>query len=380
MALIGILTAIDGLKYSISSGLSSLGSNSYTIKAKGQNGRRHSGGKKEKIYPKITYRQALDFQNKFEGKGQVSIKTMVSRMSTAKRGDKKTNPNIQTMGVDDFYLTTENIELDKGRNFTKSEIEFGANTVIIGAEIAKNLFDKINPVNKKIKVFGENFKVVGVSAKKGNVMGGSGNDRVILLPLNKARGITVKSSYNYDIKVSLSDGKNVLPSIEKSYSTMKIIRKDGIGTEDSFVIDKSDSLLKKIEETTSSLKMGGFLISLITLLGASIALMNIMLVSVTERTREIGVRKALGAKPGEIRIQFLIEAIVVCLIGGVLGILLGLLIGNYLTMFMGSKSFVVPWFWVFMGVIICLIVGVVSGIFPAIKASKLDPIESLRYE
>ena len=161
---------------------------------------------------------------------------------------------------------------------------------------------------------------------------------------------------------------------------MKIIRKDGIGTEDSFVIDKSDSLLKKIEETTSSLKMGGFLISLITLLGASIALMNIMLVSVTERTREIGVRKALGAKPGEIRIQFLIEAIVVCLIGGVLGILLGLLIGNYLTMFMGSKSFVVPWFWVFMGVIICLIVGVVSGIFPAIKASKLDPIESLRYE
>lgn len=379
MALIGILTAIDGLKYSISSGLSSLGSNSYKIEKRGK-AQGHRGGTKGKIYPEITYREALEFQKKFNGKGRVSLKTFVSGIATVKYDDIKTNPNVQVQGVDDFYLKSENIELDKGRDFTKNEIEFGSNSAIIGTEIAKTLFDKLNPIDKTIKIFGQNFKVIGLMAKKGSMMGNSGGDRLILLPLNKARNIPVRSNYDYEIKVSLDDGNDVMPSIERAYSTMKIIRKDGIGNEDSFQIDKSDSLLKTIEDTTSSIKMGGFLISLITLLGAAIALMNIMLVSVTERTREIGVRKSLGAKSNDIVQQFLVEAIVVCVFGGIIGIVLGILIGNYLSLFMGSKIFVVPWFWVFTGFLICVLVGIISGIFPAIKASKLDPIDSLRYE
>ena len=378
-ALIGILTAIDGLKYSISSGLSSLGSNSYKIEAKGRSMERR-GGVRGKVYPKISYRQAVSFQNNFDGEGKVSIKTFVSSVATAKREDKKTNPNVQVNGVDDYYLITENINLEKGRNFNKNEINFGSNSIIIGSELAKTLFDKLNPINKSVKIFGQNFKVIGVLEDAGSAFGGSGNSRSALIPLNKARNISVRSTYDYQIKVTLTDGDKVSNSIERAYAVMKIIRNDGVGTEDSFEIEKSDSLLKKIDETTSSIKMGGFLISLITLLGAAIALMNIMLVSVTERTREIGVRKSLGAKPDDIVQQFLIEAIVVCLIGGLFGIVLGLGIGNYVSLFMGNKSFVIPWGWTVISVLICIVVGVISGLFPAIKASKLDPIESLRYE
>lgn len=379
MALIGILTAIDGLKYSISSGLSSLGSNSYKIEARGRSNS-HRGGVKEKVFPKISYRQAVDFQNNFDGIGKVSLKTFVTGIAVAKRNQKKTNPNIQVNGIDEFYLKTENIELNKGRNFNKNEIEFGVNSVIIGAEIVSTLFGDENPLNKSIKLFGQNFKVIGIMENKGSTMGGSGNDRVILFSLNKARNISVRSSYDYQIKVSVENGDDVMSSVERAYAVMKIIRKDGIGGEDSFKIDKSDSLLNKIEETSSSIRMGGFFISLITLLGASIALMNIMLVSVTERTREIGVRKSLGAKSNDIIQQFLVEAIVICLFGGLLGVVFGLLMGNMLSLVMGSKNFVVPWGWTFGSLLICVLVGVVSGLFPAIKASRLDPIESLRYE
>ena len=380
MALIGILTAIDSLKYSISSGLSSLGGNSYKIEAKGRSYGRHRGGKKEKVYPKISYRQAQAFCNAFDGAGAVSLKTFVSGIATVKYQDKKTDPNIQVQGVDDFYIKTENLDIESGRNFTKNEIKYGSNSVIIGGELSKKLFGSINPINKSIKVFGQNFKVIGLLAKKGNAMGNSGGDRMLLLPINKARNLSVRSEYDYDIKVTLSPDEDVNASIEKAHSIMKVVRKDGIGLETSFEIEKSDSLLKKIEETSSTIRTGGFFVSLITLLGAAIALMNIMLVSVTERTREIGVRKSLGAKSTDIVQQFLIEAIVVCLVGGFVGIILGLIIGNYLSGFMGSTSFVIPWLWIGIGTIMCILVGVISGIFPAIKASKLDPIESLRHE
>jgi len=161
---------------------------------------------------------------------------------------------------------------------------------------------------------------------------------------------------------------------------MRSIRRDEIGRESSFDLERSETLAQEMESITSALRIGGFGVGFITLLGASIALMNIMLVSVTERTREVGVRKALGATPLRIRQQFVIEAIVVCLLGGIAGIILGILIGNGISRLMGIEIFVVPWLWMSMGLIVCIAVGLISGYYPAHKASKLDPIESLRFE
>jgi putative ABC transport system permease protein len=162
---------------------------------------------------------------------------------------------------------------------------------------------------------------------------------------------------------------------------MRKERMDPLGMEESFSIDRSDSIAKSFESITGSLRIGGFVIGFITLLGAAIALMNIMMVSVTERTREIGIRKAIGATPFKIRLQFLMEAIVICILGGIAGIIMGIGIGNVIAKLISDKSsFIIPWAWIMMGFVVCVFVGILSGFYPAYKASKLDPIESLRYE
>jgi putative ABC transport system permease protein len=168
--------------------------------------------------------------------------------------------------------------------------------------------------------------------------------------------------------------------IGEATSLMRKIRRDPIGEEESFEISANKTLEEELEELTSYLRIGGFSIGFITLVGASIGLMNIMLVSVTERTREIGIRKAIGATPRKIRLQFLIEAILICIMGGAGGVIIGLSIGNVIANIIKAGNFVAPWEWVFMGFVVCLVVGLVSGYYPAYKASRLDPIDALRYE
>jgi putative ABC transport system permease protein len=184
----------------------------------------------------------------------------------------------------------------------------------------------------------------------------------------------------YEITVGISDPSLVENAMGEATGLMRSIRRDRPGEPDSFELEKSETLAEELESITSALRVGGFGIGFITLLGASIALMNIMLVSVTERTREVGVRKALGATPLRIRQQFIIEAIVVCLLGGIAGVILGILIGNLLSRAMGITLFVVPWTWMMVGLGVCIFVGLISGYYPARKASRLDPIESLRFE
>jgi putative ABC transport system permease protein len=204
---------------------------------------------------------------------------------------------------------------------------------------------------------------------------------MMIIPIIVANQLASGVGLNYRLNVGIADPNQMDFAMGEATGIMRKIRRDEIGKVNSFEIEKSESLAQEMESITSGLRMGGFGVGFITLLGASIALMNIMLVSVTERTREVGVRKALGATPLRIRQQFVIEAIVVCVLGGLVGVLLGISLGNVLSRFVFKiDAFVMPWLWIMIGMIVCIAVGLFSGYYPAHKASKLDPIDSLRFE
>jgi putative ABC transport system permease protein len=268
-----------------------------------------------------------------------------------------------------------------GRNFSTNEFNNAINVCLLGVDVIDQLFEKDSPLNKEIVVSGLKLKVIGILVKKGSMMGG-GDDRVIMVPLETGRKIAVGRQLNFDITTSSTKISNLDDFMEEARGVMRRVRMDPISANDSFTIDRSDSIAKSFENITSSLRIGGFVIGFITLLGAAIALMNIMMVSVSERTREIGIRKSLGATPARILQQFLIEAIVICLIGGIGGIIFAIPIGNLIAQGIssGAASFIIPWLWMSAGIIICILVGLFSGIYPAYKASKMDPVDALRYE
>ncbi|MCB0503905.1 MAG: ABC transporter permease [Cyclobacteriaceae bacterium] len=378
-SLVGILTAIDGIEASITDSFSSLGANSFSISVRRPQGA--FGGRQGKVHPPITYKQAVMFEDKFDTKAQVSLSSFVTGIAEVKRLSEKTNPNVSVVGGNTNYIYQEGLDIENGRNFSDIEVEYGTNVAVIGPEVSKKLFkENEDPINKEITVWGTRFRVVGVLSKQGAMDGGSSDKRVII-PLNSARALAAGQQLSIDLKVLVDNNFAMDQAMGEAKGVMRIIRHDRIGDEESFIVERSESLAETLGEISGYLKIGGFGIGIITLLGASIGLMNIMMVSVTERTREIGVRKALGATPTRIRQQFLIEAVVICQMGGIAGILLGMGLGNLVTNMIGSDiSFVVPWLWIIVSFIIGVIVGVGSGYYPANKASKLDPIESLRFE
>jgi putative ABC transport system permease protein len=378
-ALVGILTAIDGIQYSISSGLSDLGANSFDIKDFSRGGRRNRGGIVETTKQPISYNQIKEYKERFPLSATISIFSDVSGSAEAKYGSKKTNPNIPVRAIDENYLTVKAYNINKGRSFSSVEIRNGSYVCIIGTEITKTLFDKEDPINKGITVGGTHYKVIGVLEEESSI-GGSGINRMVLIPLQTGVAVSAGRRLYFTAINYIKDPTKINYSMGEAEGLMRQIREDRLGEKSSFEIARSESLASSLEETSGTLRIGGGFIGFITLLGASIGLMNIMLVSVTERTREIGIRKALGATPKLIRAQFLMEAIVICQIGGAVGIILGILIGNLVATLLSSGTFVVPWAWMSGGIIVCFIVGILSGYYPAYKASKLDPIESLRYE
>ena len=377
-ALVGILTAIDGIQASVDDSFASLGVNTFTVQER-DGGNRRQRGRAEKTYPPIDFQDVRQFTRRYNLAGHTSVRTRVTGNAEAKRGSLRTNPNVQVEGTDEQHLIIEGLRLKLGRNFSSLELEKGTNVAIVGTDIINDLFTETeDPINQRISLFGTPFKVIGVLEEKGAGPGDNVN-RKVFIPVVKARQIAV-SNLAYTITVSVSGTVSLPLAMGEATSLMRTIRQDPIGGELSFEVKQKKSLSEELGEITGYLRIGGFTIGLITLLGASIALMNIMMVSVTERTREIGVRKALGATPQKIRQQFLMEAIVICQIGGLMGVIFGIGIGNGVAQLMQVEQFIVPWVWILTALLICVAVGLFSGYYPAYRASKLDPIDSLRFE
>ena len=377
MALVGILTAIDALKSSINQQFSRMGANSFSITPKQESNKRHRGRKKL-ASPPITYREAMEFKNKFNFPVYISVSCRPKGSAVVKFKKQESKPNIPIFGIDENYLTINGFTLKEGRNFTSTELTSSSHTAIIGSEIASEIFKNTNPIDKIILVGNIKFLVIGTLEKKGSSMG-FGGDRNVLLPLPTARQFFGYKNMGYTIAVMANSPDKLDLAVNEATGVFRTIRKDPLGKDISFTIARSDSLSEGLIENLSSVRLVATVIAFITLLGAAIGLMNIMLVSVTERTREIGIRKALGATTQTIKRQFLTEAVMVCQIGGVLGIILGMAIGNAVGMMM-DVPFIIPWVWIGTAIALTFVVGVVAGFYPALKAANLDPIESLRYE
>jgi len=394
MALVGIITAIKAMNQKFSESFSTMGANAFTVRYKERNvhfGGDHNnsdlklskkGKKKEKkssLGKIITKDEAGFFVKNYNFPATKSVSIFGNRNNIVSHETRKTSPNVMLFGGDENYLLLNGFSLQAGRNINRLDVQTGRNVCILGYDVAQKLFKEgiERAVNAVVGINNIPFRVLGVMESRGSSFGFSRDNMIITTYSNVDRNFS--SGYSFVIAVMTKDILQVNGAMGEAEGTFRAIRKLNTTEENNFVLDRSDSIAEKAMKSLGFLTISATVIGLITLIGAAIGLMNIMLVSVSERTREVGLVKAIGGKSKMVSRQFLLEAIIISILGALFGIVLGIMVGNLFSMVLNT-GFVVPWNWVFYGIIICSIVGLLAGLYPALKAGRLNPIEALRYE
>jgi putative ABC transport system permease protein len=377
MALIGILTATEGINQSVLASFSDMGSNTFSIKNEGEV--RHKRHRKALTTNSvITMLECQNFKKAYHYPATTTISIEADGAAVVKYESKKTNPNVRILGVDDDYLKVGGWSIRDGRNFSKQEVDNGENVILLGKDLVKKLFDTpIDVIGKMINIGSGKYRVVGLLAAKGASQ--VSNDNIAMIPVENAKRTFGDDNSSYNISVMVNNVSELDRAVDEATGVFRNVRKVRLGDDPDFDISKSDKAAQQTLDVVGNVNIATIVIGILTLIGAGIGLMNIMLVSVNERTREIGVSKALGATKRVIRIQFLTESTTICVIGGIIGILMGVLAGNVVSVFLHTP-FIMPWVWIIFGFIFTFIIGIAAGIYPAILASNLNPVEALRYE
>jgi putative ABC transport system permease protein len=377
-SIIGIMTLITALQSGLEKGFSQLGSDSYQIqKFPALQGGGPGNRGKFRNRPDISYDQAVMLRDKATVYKFMSIEAY-EFARTFKYKNENTNPNYYIAGITPDFLPCNNYTIRDGRFFTNQELSSESSVTIIGKDVVDKLFPVENPLGKEIYLDNKRFKVIGVFESKGAIFGQS-NDNFAAIPITKFLTIYGKNDRSMNIAVQAPTKETYQESVDNLTGVLRVIRGLKPGEDNNFEIWSNESLVSQVNDFTKYFKYGSGVISFISILAAGVGIMNIMLVSVTERTKEIGIRKALGAKKASILSQFLVEAIVLCEIGGIIGIILGVSIGNFVGLYL-KTDVVIPYDWVIIGLVVCSIIGIIFGVYPAYKAAKLDPIDALRYE
>ncbi len=391
-ALVGINTAIEAMTQKFTESFSAMGANGFSLRYK-QMWRMHNdqGAQKEKKGQKkekqsnqnkpITKLQAEEFKQHYKFPSQVGLSIFGGNNAIVNYENKKTNPTVRVSGGDDNFVDLNGFKIASGRNLNNLDVESGRNVCLLGKDVATALFgdNTERPLEKIIQVNNIPYRVIGVLQEKGSTLGFSWDNAILTSYNNVRRFFSSGSNTSFSIGIKVQDVKLLDAGIGEAEGDFRAVRKLTTTEGNNFLIDKSDSFVDMLLKNLQWLTVSAVVIGFITLVGAAIGLMNIMLVAVTERTKEVGLIKAIGGKQRNVRNQFLYESIIISLLGAGFGIVLGILLGNSVSMLM-STGFVVPWAWVFLGILICSIVGLLAGIYPAFKASRLNPIEALRYE
>jgi putative ABC transport system permease protein len=390
MALVGINTAINAMKQKFTESFSAMGANGFTIHnrkwfnfdrggVKAQ--KRGLREKKSNSQVPITKMQAETFLARYQYPAVVSLNMQGSQDAVVSLGSKKTNPNVHIVGGDEHYSDLNGYSLATGRNLNSLDIQSGRNVCVIGSTIAQKFFgsNPETPIEKIVRVNNLPFRVIGVLEEKGSTMGMNYDNLVITSYNNVRRNFNTNANASFNIQVKVPDVKLIDGAIDQAEGVFRPVRRLDVMEADNFLIDKSDTFVALLLKNLSFITLSAVIIGLITLVGAAIGLMNIMLVAVTERTKEIGLVKAIGGKRRHVRQQFLWESVLISLLGAAFGVVLGVIVGNVFSLVL-STGFVVPWGWVIGGILICSLVGLLAGLYPSWKAARLNPIEALRYE